>query len=67
MRGIEKYGEQGLYDVSNQATDECDSCHRMAPGRWTTDDEEGGSEWFLCDRCARTIRQLRHDVPEPTQ
>ena len=57
----------GLYRVSGRCPfEECDDCHDIGPGHWYEDDDSGGSEWFLCDKCAKSTRAKRKAREEAT-
>jgi hypothetical protein len=48
-----------LYPVSGSTVGDCESCNFFRPGCWYVDDDEGGTEWFLCGPCVERIREKR--------
>ena len=66
--GYDEFGSQGLHLQSpSEGTDDCEQCHNLALGSWYTDDHDGGSEWFLCDRCVYRIRKYRDELEQRTE
>jgi len=44
---VYKIGGFALYPAN---VDECETCHKMRPGRWL-DTDDGSCEWFTCWKC----------------